>query len=168
MKAPHQEISTLATISALADIETSSKGSRLTVGDGSFIDSFVKIKFAGGLGDVSIGRNAYINSGTVIYSGHGVSIGDDVLIAANCTLAATNHAFADPERPIRTQGFMSSRGGILVEDDAWLGAGVVLLDGAVVRRGAVIASGSVIRGEVEAYTVVAGSPPRVIGSRTGV
>lgn len=159
------EIAPDAAISPLADLETSSRGSKIIVGPGAMIDAFVKIKFAGGSGDVRIGARSYLNAGCVIYSGHGVSIGDDVLIAANCTFAATNHQFADPSRPIRLQGFQPSRGGIIVENDVWIGANCVLLDGAVIRNGAVIAAGTVVRGEVPALAIWGGTPPRLLGRR---
>jgi acetyltransferase-like isoleucine patch superfamily enzyme len=159
------EIAPDATISPLADLEVSSRGSKIIVGPGAMIDAFVKIKFAGGAGDVRIGAKSYLNAGCVIYSGHGVSIGDDVLIAANCTFAATNHAFADPEKPIRLQGFQPSRGGIRVENDVWIGANCVLLDGAIIRSGAVIAAGSVVRGEVPPFAIWGGNPPRLLGRR---
>ena len=64
------DISNLAKISKFADIETSSKGSKLIVGDYAMIDSFVKIKFTGGKGSIEIGENSYINSGCVLYSGN--------------------------------------------------------------------------------------------------
>ena len=60
------------------------------------IDAFVKIKPAGGSGDVVIGRGTVINSGCVLYTGNGIRIGRNVLIAANCTLAPTNHEFCRP------------------------------------------------------------------------
>jgi virginiamycin A acetyltransferase len=154
-----------ARISPLADVEDSVRGSRIEIGPEVIIDSFVKIKPAGGSGDVVIGRASFINSGTVIYTGNGVRIGANVLIAANCTLAPTNHAYHDASRPIAQQGFLPSRGGIVIEDDVWVGANSVLLDGAIVRRGAIIAAGSVVRGEVEAYTIVGGSPLSIIGHR---
>ena len=94
-----------AKISALADIEVSVRGTRIIIGARTLVDSFVKIKPAGGSGDVIIGEDCALNSGTVLYTGNGIRIGDGVLIAANCTLAPTNHAFADPERRIRDQGF---------------------------------------------------------------
>jgi virginiamycin A acetyltransferase len=156
-----------AVISPLADIEESVRGTLIQVGARTIIDSFVKIKPAGGLGDVVIGADCAINSGTVIYTGNGVTIGDAVAIAANCTLAPTNHAVADTTRRIRDQGFQPSKGGIVIEEDAWLGANVVVLDGAVIRRGAVIAAGSVVRGEVPAYAIYAGAPARRIGQRGG-
>ena len=71
----------------LADLEASQRGTRLVVGAQCRIDSFVKVKPVGGRGDVVIGERCYLNSGCVLYSGNGISIGNDVLIAANCTLA---------------------------------------------------------------------------------
>ena len=159
------KIDPTAKISPLADIEESVRGTLIQVGPRTVIDSFVKIKPAGGMGDVVIGADCAINSGTVIYTGNGVKIGDAVAIAANCTLAPTNHAIADRDRPIREQGFQASKGGIVIEDDVWLGAGVVLLDGAILRHGCVIAAGSVVRGEVEAFALYAGVPARRIGER---
>lgn len=152
------EVDPTAEVSPLADIEPSVRGTRIVVGPDSVIDSFVKIKPAGGNGDVMIGARTVINSGCVIYSGNGVSIGNDVAVAANCVFASVNHEFRDKTRLIREQGFLPSRGGIVVEDDVWLGAGVILLDGAIVRKGAVVAAGSLVRGEVPSYGVAAGDP----------
>jgi acetyltransferase-like isoleucine patch superfamily enzyme len=161
------KIDPTAVISSLADIEDSVRGTLIQIGARTLVDAFVKIKPTGGMGDMVIGADCAINSGTVIYTGNGVRIGDAVAIAANCTLAPTNHAIADRARLIRDQGFQPSKGGIVIEDDVWLGAGVVVLDGAVLRRGAVIAAGSVVRGEVEAYAIYAGAPARRIGERSG-
>lgn len=159
------EIHPSARVSALADIEDSLRGSRIVVGAHSVIDSFVKIKPVGGSGDLLIGENSVINAGCVLYTGNGIRIGSQVAVAANCTFAPVNHAFRERGRPIREQGFLPSRGGIVVEDDVWIGANCVLLDGAVLRQGCVIGAGSVVRGEVAAYSVNAGVPLRVIGWR---
>jgi virginiamycin A acetyltransferase len=158
-------IDSSAVISPLADIEHSVRGSVLEIGEGAQIDAFVKIKFTGGSGNVTIGPFTYLNSGCVIYSGNGIVFGRDVLVAANCVFAPTNHQFADRGRPIRLQGFRPSKGGIIVGDDVWIGAGAVLLDGAVIGRGAVVGALSLVRGEVEPYAIVAGSPARRIGMR---
>ena len=161
------KIDPTARISAMADIEASVRGTLIQIGPRVMIDSFVKIKPTGGSGDVVIGADTAINSGTVIYTGNGVTIGEGVAIAANCTLAPTNHAIADRTRMIKDQGFQPSKGGIIIEDDVWLGSGVVVLDGAIIRRGAVIAAGAVVRGEVEAYAIYGGVPARRIGERGG-
>ncbi|CCG07800.1 acyltransferase [Pararhodospirillum photometricum] len=160
------DIDPTARVSPLADLEDSVKGSRIVVGPHSVIDSFVKIKPAGGPGDLVIGAHTVINSGCVLYTGNGLTIGDYVAVAANCTFAPVNHAFADAGRLIREQGFLPSRGGIVVEDDVWLGANCVLLDGAVLHQGCVVGAGSVVRGELEPYTIYGGTPLRILGRRT--
>ena len=151
-----------ARVSALADIEDSIRGTRIVIGPGSVIDSFVKIKPAGGSGNVTVGKNSIINSGCVIYSGNGVLIGDSVAIAGNCTFAPVNHEFGSVDLPIRAQGFGLGKGGIIIEDDVWIGAGCTLLDGAILRRGCVIGAMSLVRGEVAAYSVQAGNPLKLL------
>lgn len=139
------KIDPTARFSPFADIEESHSWNDYLIGSGVIIVALVKFKPAGGLGDIVIGAN--------------------VLIAANCTLAATNHSFKEPDTQIRMQGFQKSRGGILIEEDIWIGANSVLLDGTHVGRGAVVAAGSVVRGLVAAHTVQGGNPLRIIQQR---
>ncbi len=158
-------IADTAIVSTLADIEDSVKGSTIEVRSCAVIDSFVKIKPAGGTGNIVIGENTVINSGCVLYSGNGITIGRSCAIAANCTFAATNHDFRDPNRLIVDQGFLPSKGGILLEDDVWVGANVVLLDGATLRQGCVVGAGAVVRGELPPYSINVGNPLRTVGFR---
>ncbi|WP_416898622.1 MAG: acyltransferase [Minwuia sp.] len=158
-------ISKSAQVSRLADIEDSKFGTSILIEDRVYIDSFVRIRPVGGRGDVRIGKDSFINAGTVIFSGNGVDIGQWVLIAPNCTLAPTNHAYASRERTIRHQGFLPSKGGIVIEDDCWIGANCTVLDGSLLRKGCVIGAGSLVRGEVEAYSVNSGNPLRKTGMR---
>jgi virginiamycin A acetyltransferase len=159
------EISPNAKISRLADIEESARGSYITIEDGVSIDSFVKIKPVGGMGAVRIGRNSDLNSGVVIYSGNGVDIGEDVLIASNCTIAPTSHEFKSRTIKIFDQGFRPNKGGIIIEDDVLIGANSVILDGAILRRGCVVGSHSLVMGELEPYSINVGNPIRNIGYR---
>ena len=158
-------ISPHAKISPLADIEDSVRGSKIVIEDGVAIDSFAKIKPAGGDGDVVIGRDCTINSGVVIYTGNGVEMGANVAIGANTTIAPTNHEYRSGDTLIRDQRFMPSRGGIVIEDDVWIGCNVVLLDGAHLGKGCVVGAGSLVRTKLEPYSINVGTPTRVIGYR---
>jgi virginiamycin A acetyltransferase len=158
-------ISSSAAISKLADIEDSVRGSKLVVGAHCMIDSFVKIKFTGGSGDVVIGDNSHVNSGTVFYSGNGIYIGENVLIAANCTFAPTNHEYVRRDIPIRLQRFKPSKGGIVIEDDVWIGSNCVILDGSMIRRGVIVGASSLVRGELREFCVYGGSPARFLNER---
>ena len=159
------DIHSTAKVSALTDIEDSVKGSQIIIGANTVIDSFVKVKPAGGLGDLIIGEFCTINSGCVIYTGNGIHIGNNVAIAANCTLAPVNHEYEKKNVLIREQGFKESKGGIVIEDDVWIGANCVLLDGATLRQGCVIGAGSIVRGEIKPYSINVGTPLTVMGWR---
>jgi virginiamycin A acetyltransferase len=154
-----------AKVSHLADIEDSTRGTNIIIQSRAVIDSFVKIKPAGGVGDVVIGEGSYINSGVVIYTGNGVVIGRRVLIAANCTIAPVNHEYRSRERPIIEQRFMPSRGGIVIEDDVWIGANTVILDGSYISEGVVVGALSLVRERLEPYCVYGGNPLRRLGQR---
>lgn len=155
-----------AKVSQYADIEDSARGTKIIVGPNTVIDSFVKIKPAGGAGDVTVGAGTIINSGCVIYTGHGVTIGKDVLIAANCVFSPVRHAYESRNLTIKEQRFKPSKGGIIIEDDVWIGAGSILLDGTILRKGCVIGAMSLVSGEVAPYTINLGNPLRQIGERT--
>jgi len=154
-----------AKISKLADLEDSIHGSIISIGAESNIDSFVRFRAAGGAGSIRIGRRCYINSGCVLYIGNGIEIHNHVSIGANCVFAPTNHEYSDRSIPIQFQGFRESKGGIVIEDDVWIGSGTVLLDGAIVRKGAIVGAMSLVRGEVASYTIVGGNPLRQISER---
>lgn len=159
------DIHPTASISTLADIEDSVRGTRIIIGEGVVIDSFVKIKPAGGSGDVFIGPHSVINSGCVLYTGNGIRIGTGAAIAANCTFAPVNHEYKRRDVPIRLQGFRPSKGGIVIGDDVWIGANCILLDGCMIGDGCVVAAGSVVRGKLDAYGVYGGNPLTRLGER---
>jgi virginiamycin A acetyltransferase len=158
-------ISPEAKVSPLADIEPSVKGTEIRIDAHAVIDSFVKIKPAGGSGHLHLGSHSYLNAGCVLYTGNGIEIGANVLVAANCTFAPVNHAYGTRTRSMREQGFAPSKGGIVVEDDVWIGANTVILDGARIRTGVVVAAGSVVRGELAAYGIYGGVPAKLLRQR---
>lgn len=57
------------------------------------------------------------------------------------------------------------KGGIVVEDDVWIGYGATVLDGVHIYRGGVVAAGAVVVKDVEPYTIVGGVPANPIKRR---
>jgi acetyltransferase-like isoleucine patch superfamily enzyme len=53
----------------------------------------------------------------------------------------------------------------VLEEDVWVGAGCILLDGSILRRGCVIGAMSLVRGEVQAFSIQGGYPLQLIGWR---
>lgn len=92
-----------------------------------------------------------------------IEIGCKVQISPNCAFYPYNHRFF-PEKAISEQQ-LYTKGGIIIEDDAWLGYGVIVLDGVRIGRGAVIGAGSVITKDVPSGAIAVGNPARVIRMR---
>ncbi len=92
-----------------------------------------------------------------------IRIGNYVRIAPHVMMIATNHVFADPDRPIHGQGMKDEP--ITIEDDVWVGGRVTITAGVTIGRGCVIGAGAVVTRDVPPYSIAAGVPARVIGSR---
>ncbi len=165
MSAPTLEIHPTAYVSPEARIHPSQRGTRIAIGAHSQVYDFVVIRAVGGTGDVVIGEHCYINPHCTLYSGSGIRFGDYVLVGPGCSIVPANHAFDRPDIEIRKQGFMPSRGGVVVEDDVWIGANCVLLDGTHIETGAVVAAGSVVSGRIGAREVWGGNPCRFLRPR---
>jgi len=145
-------------IDKMCNIQFSIRGNKLFIGKGSVVDSFVKIKFVGGNEDIRIGSNVYINSNTTIYSGNGVTIGDGVLIGPGTMIVPANHEFNKSDIPIAKQGFKKSKGGIVNEDNVWVGAGTTILDGSYIESNCVIGANSLVKGHLYSGNQYAGNP----------
>jgi len=63
------------------------------------------------------------------------------------------------------QDYHSSRGGVIIGHDVWLGSGCMILSGVTVGPGAVVAAHAVVTRDVPPYAVVAGNPARIVRRR---
>lgn len=129
---------------------------RLVLGEHSWIAGHALVR-----GEVEFGAHCTVNPYACI-SGK-VTCGDGVRIASLVSIVGFNHGFDDPGRPIHTQPHETL--GIIIEDDVWIGANAVIVDGVRVRRGAVIAAGAVVTKDVPEMAIVTGVPAKVTRRR---
>jgi acetyltransferase-like isoleucine patch superfamily enzyme len=87
------------------------------------------------------------------------------MIAPNCTIVRGNHGIKDNGEPMINQQ-CTTKGQVIIEDDVWIGANCVMLDGVAIRSGAVIGGGSVVTKEVPPKAIVAGNPAKIIKYRS--
>jgi len=137
------------------------------LGDNVTIAKFTTIQCTGvirslGVG-LKIGDNSAIGAYSFLGAQGGITIGNDVIMGPRVNFHAENHKYDNLNIPIRLQG--ETRQGIVIEDDCWVGAGSIFLDGVHVETGSIVAAGSVVTKDVPAYSIVAGSPARVIKKR---
>ncbi|KAK9478971.1 trimeric LpxA-like protein [Lipomyces japonicus] len=108
--------------------------------------------------NISIGNDFYANFNLVILDCALVQIGDRVLFGPNVSLLSATHE----------TGVQSRRDGveyakpIRIGNDCWLGGNVTVLPGITIGDGVTVGAGSVVTKDVPPYTVVVGSPARVV------
>lgn len=103
---------------------------------------------------VKIGRNVVVMNNSLFMAAGGITIEDDVMVAANVQLISNNHDLYDHQiltcKPVR------------LKRNCWIGAGATILPGITVGENAVVAAGAVVTKDVENNTVVGGNPAKVI------
>ena len=138
------------------------EGGQLTIEDGVDIRDYCNIECTGRM---IIGRNAIFISGTIIYCEGEIVIGPDVLIAAYCVIADTDHNTDRLDVPIRLQG-NTVPCPIHIGAGAWLGTKVTVTKGITIGEGAVIGANAVVTRDVPALAVAVGIPAKVIRYRS--
>ena len=79
-------------------------------------------------------------------------------------IAGGNHTFERRDIPIWFQPSVS-KGGILLEDDIWIGASSTVLDGVRIGKGAIIGAATLVHKRIRPYTINVGVPAQLIKKR---
>ena len=162
-------------------------GTDVSLGPNVFLDDRVLIYQGWEGGPVILADRVHIYRDTIIQTGSGgsvaigagthiqprcqfsaykasIQIGIGVQIAPNCSFFPYNHGIA-PEQLIRKQP-LQTKGRIVVENDAWLGVGVTVLDGVRIGSGAVVGAGAVVTHDIPDGGIATGVPARVVKIRS--
>lgn len=121
------------------------------IGEGSYVAAPLS---GAAFDQIWIGDHVYVNSNCLMMARGGITIEDNVQIAANAQLISNNHDEYDRMiltcKPVR------------ICEGAWIGAGATVLPGVRVGRHAIVGAMSVVTKDVPDFAVVVGSPARVV------
>ena len=110
---------------------------------------------------MSIGKDTYVGPGLELIDqtlSNLVVLGDRVTISPQVTLVVS----AGPNNSRLRKVYPRKFGKIVIEDDAWVGTGAIILPGVTIGKMSVVGAGAVVIEDVPPYTVVAGVPARAI------
>jgi acetyltransferase-like isoleucine patch superfamily enzyme len=129
------------------------------------------LTFAHG-GKIELGDYCYIGRNSYIWSARHIKIGDRVLISHNCNIFDSDtHPLDARKRHEQCKAIFTTghpvaidlgEDPVIIEDDAWISAGSIILKGVKVGKGAVVGAGSVVTSDVPPYSIVAGNPAKYI------
>ena len=107
---------------------------------------------------ISIGNHSMINRFCFLDGRGGLEIGHNVNISHFTLIQTLSHDHQSPK-------FEDTAKSVKIGDHAWLGARCLVLPGVTIGEGAVVGAGAVVSKDVPPFSVVAGVPAKVIGTR---
>lgn len=107
---------------------------------------------------IYLGKNVFINSYCYFMDGASITLGDNVFVGPFCGFYTANHPLTYQKR---NQGLEKALP-ITIGNNVWLGANVSIMPGVTIGEGCVIAAGSVVTKDVDANTLVAGVPAKIV------
>lgn len=134
---------------------------RIEIGSSVLLEDGVRLVSARD-GVIRIGDDSALTREANLVGGADILIGRKCVLGPRVTINANDHATAR-DQFIRDQGFVHAP--VILEDDCWTGANVVIVKGVTLARGTVVGANAVVTKSTEPYSIVAGVPARKIGQR---
>ncbi|MDH4182588.1 MAG: WcaF family extracellular polysaccharide biosynthesis acetyltransferase [Nitrospinota bacterium] len=107
---------------------------------------------------VNIGNNVWIGDDVDLYSLDEIVIGNNTVISQRCFLCTAGHDYRDPS-------FLTYTAKIVIEDEVWVAAEVLIGPGVTIGRGAVIGARSSVWSNMPMEMLCFGSPAKPIRAR---
>lgn len=132
--------------------------------DIKYIGKNLDIKFPvcfEGKENIEIGDDVSINAFVHIWGHGGVKIGNRVMIATHSIITSLTHDYN-----LENMRFAPAIAKpVIIEDDVWIGSGVIIMPGVKIGKGAVIGAGSVVTKDIPMNAIAYGIPAKVIKYR---
>ena len=118
-----------------------------------------------GFSKISIDCGTWIGEYNNLRSGAGsIQIGRHCMISQFVSIIGSGHGM-DRRTLMMSQVPPTEKRDVVIGNDVWIGVGATILPGVQIADGAVVGAGAVVNRHVDADTIVAGIPARVIGHR---
>lgn len=118
---------------------------------------------------IFVGSNVIININCTFVDCNKIEIGNNVLIASNVQIYTATHSTNSNERLVenwnsssKSPFFRTYALPVKIEDNVWIGGGVIILPGVTIGKNTVIGAGSVVTKSIPENCVAVGNPCRVI------
>ncbi|MDB4972183.1 MAG: Chloramphenicol acetyltransferase [Myxococcaceae bacterium] len=112
---------------------------------------------------LEIGDESWIGQQCFFHAAAGLRIGNRVGIGPGVKILTSQHAESPRGQPIFDAPLELAP--VVIEDGADIGVGAIILPGVTIGQGAQVGAGAVVTHDVPAYSIVAGSPARILRER---
>ncbi len=127
------------------------------LGQGAFVKPPIYVDYGE---NIFIGQGTFINYNLMALDVARITIGRDCQIGPNVQLLTPTH----PVDPVLRRARLEAAEPIVIEDNVWLGGGVIVCPGVRIGANSVIGAGSVVVKDIPADVVAVGNPAKPIRS----
>lgn len=110
---------------------------------------------------INIGKRTFANRYLNLTAAFTMNIGEEVVFGPNVFLTDFDHGYEDIKKS-RLDTELVSKGPITIGDRCWIGANSFIGSGVTLGEGCVVAANSVVTRSFPSFSVVAGSPAKLI------
>ncbi|WP_236826124.1 MULTISPECIES: sugar O-acetyltransferase [unclassified Blastococcus] len=107
---------------------------------------------------IRVGAHCFVNWGAVFLDVGPITLGDHVQLGPYVQLLTAVH----PLDPAERRAGWQHAAPVTIDDNAWLGGGVVVLPGVTVGADTVVGAGAVVTADLPPGVVAVGNPARVV------
>jgi len=115
---------------------------------------------------IVIGANCHIGENCSLWAGDNtgrIILGDNISLGPGVFLTASDYQIS-AGTPFQSQ--KKRERDVRIDDDVWLGTGVIVTAGVTIEEGCIVGAGAVVTHDIPAGSIAVGVPARVIGKRT--
>ena len=139
------------------DAETHLRSALPHLGPGVHVIPPVRVDYGE---NITIGEGTFVNFGLTALDVARITVGARCQLGPNVQLLTPVHPLA----PAPRAAGLESADPIVIEDNVWLGGGVIVCPGVRIGQGSVVGAGAVVTKDLPAYSLAVGTPARVIRS----
>jgi len=132
-------------------------GSNIYIGHNTIIKGYHKNYF-------KINDGVWIGQQCFFHSAGGITIGNNVGIGPGVKILTSYHSEEGRSKPILHSKIIFAP--VIIEDDADIGIGAIIMPGVTIGKGAQIGAGAVVTTDMKAYSVSVGVPAKTIRIRS--
>lgn len=114
-----------------------------------------------GGGVINIGANVGI-SGSTLYALESITIGDNVLIGANCKIIDNDFHPLDFQKRVNQIDSDINRTPVIIEKNSFIGMNSIILKGTHLGENCIVGAGSVVHGIFPNNVIIAGNPAKIV------
>lgn len=161
MRYPHVDLQGMVFLGKRVELRARKHHGRLSLGPWCWIGSDNKLRAHEG--NLRLGPKVVMGRDNVVNTYLDIEIGEHALLGDWIYVCDFDHAYERLDIPIKKQGIVKTP--TRIGADVWVGEKASILRGADIGAGSVIASQALVKSAIEPFSIVVGTPARVIGTR---